>query len=173
MEPFQFNLTEAILVKAAQLHGGKSIPVSLGMAALVAVAISVYSLLDAENMSIERGLLEFLLILTATMVSAGCVLALTHFWINPMHARRNFRQQKMLAQGMSISWTDARFVFACADSRADMAFSDLYGYRASNDLVLLYLSQVLYYAIPRKSLDGLDLANDLLEKLQAAQVRRR
>jgi hypothetical protein len=172
MEPIRFTLTEGIVVKAAQLHGKKYVVVYLGFAVIVALLLSAYFLIGDDDVTIERAMVQVLGTLVGGLCITGCFAALLHFLINPFYARRNFRQQKMLGQEMTLSWTQERYVIAIGMSQTDMAFADLHGYRASDDLVLLYLAEALYHAVPIISL-GEGLTRDLLEKLEAAHVKRR
>jgi hypothetical protein len=172
VEPIEFNLTQAIVVRASQLHGKKYVVRFLGMSVVAAMMVSAYFLITSNDFSIEQMLVQVLTTLFGALLIAGSVAAFLHFWIQPFYARRNFRQQKILTHTMSIAWTKVGFVFASGNSRTDMAFADLFGYRASDDLLLLFLSAELYYVVPLGSLGDEAIAHDLLTTLDAAGVKR-
>jgi hypothetical protein len=173
VEPIEFNLTQAIVVRASQLHGKKYVVRFLGMSVVAAMMVSAYFLITSNDFSKERIFVQVLTTLFGALVIAGSVVTFLHFWIHPFYARKNFRQQKMLSHTMSIAWTEVGFVFSTGNSRTDMAFADLFGYRASNDLLLLLLSAELYYVVPLGSLGNEALARDLLTALDVASVKRR
>ncbi|MCG6122037.1 MAG: hypothetical protein MEP57_04940 [Microvirga sp.] len=170
--PLRFSLDETMAVRAQWLHLARfrawAIWVILGLSILASSTI----FLRLGQWELARILREFI---QTAFISSALALALIwglyRFFI-PFVARRNFRQQKALAESMELSWSDDGFCYASGPSRTVMGFGDLYGYRMSDDLLLLYLSNVLYLIVPITAFDGADQRAAFVARLDAASVRR-
>jgi hypothetical protein len=173
MEPVKITLTDAIAVKAGHLHDKKYALRYFVFVGLAAAIIAAYFLIKGGHASIERILVQLLLTLVGSFFLAGATGGVIYFLISPIFARRNFRQQKMLMQDMTLSWTKDRYLYTAGNSRSDIAFADLHGYRASKELLLFYITENLFHIIPLGDLGNEAHVRDLFETLGAANVKRR
>lgn len=172
--PLQFKLSEQLVVKAAVLDGARFQGFYLVLAVLVAVCSTAYFALTGESAwTWERGALQISLTLVGAFSIAGVVIALVRFAVYPLQARRNFRQQKSLSQNMTLSWTDEDLLLEVGGSRSAVPFANLYGFRASKELVLLYITNNLYHLIPAAAFANQDQLGGFLLRLRESGIRRR
>jgi len=107
-----------------------------------------------------------------TLFVAGVLLVLLRRVFFPFVARRNFRQQKAFAQDMRLSWSETDICYATGRSRTLAPFTDFYGYRLSDDLILLYLSNVIYLLVPVSAFDNIDQKADFIARLHHSGIKR-
>ncbi len=173
MEPIRFTLDESTVVAAARLYSRTGYRKLLWLAVVVGLLFVAYTLLGGDGRKPERILLQLGLTVAGSIAVAAVVVAVLHYWVIPAQARRNFRQQKGLSDEMSLAWTETEYTFAAGKSRTEMPLANLYGYRVSDDVLMLHLSEIIYHVIPIAAFGGPTLLGDFLQRLQAAGLRKR
>ncbi|MGF7146619.1 signal transduction histidine kinase [Sphingomonas zeicaulis] len=76
------------------------------------------------------------------------MLALLWFWTVPRTARRAYRQQAGLRYPVTYEWDEAQFRLRSQAGESRLAWSDIFAWHATPDLVLIYLSGNLYHLVP-------------------------
>jgi hypothetical protein len=172
MTPMRFTLNQDLVVKAATLNSSRYYVRFLWFSIIVGLITSIFFLFSRSTWHLERELLGVVLIVTGTVVIALLLIGLARYVIYPFHARRNFRQQKALSDEMSLSWAGKDFICETGKSRTEMPFSNLHGYRASGEIIILYLSDAIYYMVPIKAFDGTEQSSSFMRALEEACVKR-
>jgi hypothetical protein len=173
MKPVRFTLNEETVVKAAQLSASHFYARLLWFGLGVGLLTSAWFLFSGHNWTLDHALIQVGLTTSGALAFALLVIAFLRYVLYPWYARRNFRQQKALSDEVSLSWTDQNFCFDAGKSRSEMPFANLHGFRTSDDMVLLYLSDAIYHAIPVVAFGGPELHGAFLRALEAAGVRKR
>jgi YcxB-like protein len=173
MIPRQFKMTKELVVNAAVLNASRFQIFYVVLAVVVAIStVAFFSLTGKAAWTWERMALQIGLTLAGSLAITVSFLVLLRFVAFPFQARRHFRQQKALSEDMALSWTDEEFLLETGKSQTRMPFADLYGYRTSGEIVLLYLTGALYLLVPVDAFTSLDDHDAFLRKLQDAGVRR-
>jgi YcxB-like protein len=173
MIPMPFKLNEELVVKAAVLNASRFQMFYVVLAVVVSISTAAFTLTGKATWTWERMALQIGLTLAGSLAITGVLLALLRFVACPFQARRNFRQQKSLSEDMALSWTDDAFLLETGKSRTEMPFADLHGFKASDEIVLLYLTNALYLLVPVGAFAGQAQLEAFLRKLREAGVRRR
>lgn len=168
-----FRLTEDLVVQAAVLDASRYSRRLLWFAAFTGVLVSGFFLFVRQEWSFDRALIQIALTVSGSVAVALVLNGLLRFWINPFQARRNFRQQRALSDEMSLSWTETEFCLAAGRSQTAMPFGNLHGYRTSDEMIILYVSDVLYHAFPRQAFSGIEQRRAFMRRLEESGVRRR
>jgi hypothetical protein len=170
--PIRFTLTEELAVKAAVLTASRYTIRFLWFALIVGLLTSAFFIVTGARWEPQRALLQAFLTMAGAVVIVLLINLLMRYWIYPFYARRNFRQQKALSEEMSLSWTDKEFLYTTGKSRTEMLFANLHGYRASGEVILLYLSDAIYYVIPVDAFGSIETSGSFMRKLEEAGLRR-
>jgi hypothetical protein len=173
MTPLRFTLSKDLVVKAAILSASRYYVRFLLFSLIVSLLVSAFFLFGRSRWELQRELLAAALVALGTFAMALLIIALMRYVIYPFHARRNFRQQKALSDEMSLSWADEAFCYTTGKSRTEMPFANLHGYRASSEIIILYLSDALYYAIPAEAFGDAETFGAFMRKLEKAGVKSR
>jgi hypothetical protein len=171
--PLRFTLDEAIVIKAALLSVSHQYARLFLFSVVLGVAVSAVFFFQGDVESSNHFLMQAGLTVAATLVIALIVIIALRHWIIPVYARRNFRQQKLLSEESTLSWTDDEISYVTGKSRSEIPFADFHGYRTSDEVIILYLSDAIYHAIPVSAFGEPELRNAFVEKLDNAGVRRR
>jgi uncharacterized membrane protein (DUF485 family) len=166
--PICFTLTEALAIKASKLAASRYYVRFLLFAVIIALLVSAFFLFTGPNWSLGRSLVGASMIILGTLGVALILIGLMHTWIYPYFARKNFRQQKALSDEMGVSWSDTTMCYTAGRSRSEMPFANLHGYRASGDVLLLYVSDAIYYMIPVDAFNGAEAFSSFERRLEAA-----
>jgi hypothetical protein len=170
MVPLRFKLDEPMLIKAAKLNASRydiRIFLVILSAALLTFGFFLY---QSHHRNLEWFIVHVLMSLAALF--AGCSVFLLRAIALPIQVRKNLRQQKALAEEIQLSWTDDEFCLAAGKSQTVMPFTDLHGFRASGDVILLYRTDLLYNLVPVAALGGSGLHEAFIQCLVGAGVRR-
>jgi uncharacterized membrane protein YidH (DUF202 family) len=170
--PLRFTLSEELVVKAAKLAASRYQLQFLCFALVVGLLTSAFFLFSRPKWNLERELLQTFLIVASAVAMGLLILGLMRWWVYPSQARKNFRQQKALSEDMSFSWTDTEFRYATGKSRTEMPLENLHGYRASDEIIILYLSDAIYHAIPVDTFGGSEAHAAFMRQLEKAGLRR-
>ncbi len=172
MTPLPFTISQKMVVRAALLHLGRYRWYFIG-AVTFWVVISVTPVLMRigvwDNASILRYAFQNSVI---TLALSGALFVFFRWVFFPFVAGRNYRQQKAFSQDMRLSWNAQEFCYATGRSQTFAPFTDLYGYRVADDMVLLYLTNVLYMLVPATVFDDAGQKADLIACLDKAGLRR-
>jgi hypothetical protein len=171
MTPIRFTLTKELVVKAATLAASRYYIRFLWFALIVGMLTSAFVLLNRPKPNLERELLATFLIIMSTLTIAMLMIGLMRYLIYPFYARRNFQQQKALTEEMSLSWTDEVFIYTSGKSKSEMPFANLHGYRASSEIIILYLADAIYHMVPIEAFGGTEQLGSFMLKLQQASVK--
>lgn len=172
MTPVAFTIDETLIVAASRLHLSRYRLRFFAFILICAVIGAMLTLLDRDQGDAGALLIRAAWAMVPTL-ALGLVLALAlHYLFFPFIARRNFRQQKALAEPMLLSWTDDEYCYTTGKSRTVMPFAHLYGYRRSDSLILLYLTNVLYLVVPVAPLRSSATETALVAQLEKAGIRR-
>ena len=172
MTPLRFRLSEAAIIRAAGLNASRYNARIALFIVVVALLVSGFFIAEGNHRTIDRILLQIVLTVAGTCVIAGVVTCLIRYFILPMQARKNMRQQKALSEEMHLSWTRDAFCYASGQSRTVMPFTNLYGFKASDDVILLYNSNILYHLVPTTAFSHTGLQEVFVQHLVDAAVRR-
>jgi hypothetical protein len=173
MTPLRFTLDEAMVVKAARLATTHFYPRLLWLGGIIGLVVSAFFILRQQVWALDRALIQLGLTVAGAMAITGVVILILRHGVVPFEARRNYRQQKGLSDEFSLTWTDADFCLEAGQSRTAMPFTHLHGYRSSDDVIILYHSEMIYHAIPVTAFGGADRRDAFLLQLQQAGVRAR
>jgi hypothetical protein len=173
MTPLRFTLNEQLVVKAAQLAVRHYYPRLLWLGGITGVIMSTFFTLKQQVWTFDRALIQFSLTMAGALALAGLVIAILRYGVVPITARRNFRQQKGLLDTFGLSWTDHDFILEAGQSRTAMPFANLYGFRTSDELTILYHSEMIYHVIPTSTFEGPAMRDAFVQRLMQAGVRRR
>jgi hypothetical protein len=171
MTPLLFRLDEPLIIKAAKLNAARynmRIFLFILSAALLTVGFLLY---QSVHRDLEGIIVQVLIGVGATFAGCSGTFLLRSFFLT-MQARKHLRQQKMLSEEMQLSWTDDEFCYATGKSQTVMPFSSLHGFRASGDVLLLYVSDILYLLVPVAAFGGSGLHEAFIQRLAGAGVRR-
>jgi hypothetical protein len=168
----RFTLNEELVVKAATLNSSRNYVRFLWFSIIVGMITSSFFLFSRPTWHLERELVGSVLIVTGTIAIALLFIGLARYVIYPFHARRNFRQQKALSDEMGLSWADKDFIYETGKSRTEMPFANLHGYRASSEIIILYLSDAIYYMVPAEAFGDTVTFGSFKRKLEEAGVKR-
>jgi hypothetical protein len=168
-----FKLNEELVVKAAVLNASRFHMFYVLLAVVVSISTVAFTLTGKATWTWERVALQIGLTLAGSLAITGVVLVILRFVACPFKARRNFRQQKALSEEMALSWTDDELLLETGKSRTEMTFADLHGFKASDEIVLLYLTNALYLLVPVAAFAGQGQLEAFLRKLRQAGVRHR
>jgi hypothetical protein len=172
MTPIRFTLTKELVVKAARLSASRYTIRFLWFALIMGLLVSAFFLFSRPSWNLQRELILVFSIVAGALASALLMIGLMRYWIYPFQARKNFQQQKALSDEMSLSWTDKVFVYTTGKSRTEMPFENLHGYGVSGEIIILYLSDVIYYAVPVDALGDADTVGSFMRRLEEAGLRR-
>jgi hypothetical protein len=87
----------------------------------------------------------------ATMLPVGILLIAFRYVYVPSRHRRIFRQQKNLHVPYELSWSDTGFVATSERGSVRTAWTDVIKCRENEKLLLLYLSDVMFHILPKRS----------------------
>jgi hypothetical protein len=172
MEPLRFKLDESIVVKAAQLNASRFTIKFIRFSLVLAVLVAAYQVFERGDWSLRAISLRLAISTAIALLLAGCFLIILRVIVCPWQARRNFRQQKQLSEDMELAWTPDELAYGGGKSRTVIPFKHLHAYQASDDLILLYLSENLYHLVPVSALATSGRREALVERLEEAGVRR-
>ena len=169
MTPLPFRLDEQLLIKSARLNASRYNAHIFWFAVIVAVMLAGVIVYTDRNWTPGRLVLN-----SAAPLAVAAILTVgLRLIMFPIHARRNLRQQKALSEDMTLSWTDKDFRYSSGKSYTEMPFADLYGYRASPDLILLYRSNQLFHVVPVSAFGDTALTEAFIHRLDENGVQRR
>jgi YcxB-like protein len=171
MTPISFTLNKELVVKAAALAASRYYIRFLLFALIVGMLTSAFFIVSGSRANLERELLAASLTIMGALTVALLMIGLMRYVIYPLHARRNFRQQKALAEEMNLSWTDEVFIYTSGKSRSEMPFSNLHGYRTSSEIIILYLADTVYHMVPVDAFADTKTLDSFMHKLQQAGVK--
>jgi hypothetical protein len=72
---------------------------------------------------------------------------------------------------IQLSWTDDELYFVTGQSRTVMLFAHFCGYQLSNDVVLFYLTDVLYLLVLVVAFEGTSQQQAFIRRLDATGVQ--
>jgi hypothetical protein len=87
----------------------------------------------------------------AIMLAVGILLVVFRYVYIPSRHRRIFRQQKNLHVLYELSWSDTGFVATSERGSVRTAWTDVVKCRENEKLLLLYLSDVMFHILPKRS----------------------
>ena len=172
MTPLRFKISEAAMIRAAWLNSSRYNARIAVFTLVVALLVSGIFIAQADHMTIDRIVLQVILTVAGTCVIAVIVVWLTRYFILPIQVRKSLRQQKALFEEMQLSWTQDAFCYAAGQSRTVMAFTDLHGFKVSEDVMLLYHSDFLYNLILTAAFGDTGSRESFIERLVDAGIRR-
>ena len=172
MTPLCFKISEAAMIRAAWLNASRYNARIALFTLVVALAVSGIFIAQGHHQSIGLMLLQISLTVSGACLIAVIVVWLIRLIVLPMQVRKNLRQQKALSEEMQLSWTQDAFCYAAGQSRTVMAFTDLHGFKVSEDVMLLYHSDFLYNLILTDAFGDIGLRESFIERLVDAGIRR-
>ena len=172
MTPLRFKISEAAMIRAAWLNSSRYNARIAVFTLVVALLVSGIFIAQADHMTIDRIVLQVILTVAGACLIAVIVVWLIRHIVLPMQVRKNLRQQKALSEEMQLSWTQDAFCYAAGQSRTVMAFTDLHGFKVSEDIILLYHSDFLYNLILTDAFGDTGLRGPLIQHLVNAGIRR-
>jgi hypothetical protein len=172
MTPIRFRLTKVLVVKAATLASSRYYLRFIVFAVIVGLLTSAFFIFRGPGRTFERDVLAVFLTVAGAVIIALLFLALMRYVIYPFYARKNFQQQKALSDEMSLSWTGEVFLYQTGASRTEMPFAHLHGYRASDDIIILYVADAIYFVVPVGAFGDGETVSLFMRRLQQANVRK-
>lgn len=172
LTPIRFTLNQELVVKAAILNSSRYYVRFLCFVAFVGLATSIFFMFRRSTWHLERELLSAFLIVVGTIVVGFMMIALMRYVVYPLHARKNFQQQKALLDEMELSWAADTFFLTTGKSRSEMPFANLHGYGASREIIILYLSDAIYYMVPIAAFESVEMSDQFKRKLEESGVKR-
>lgn len=167
MDAVRFRYTEADLIAAnlAFYHASlRSVRTWLPGTVLTIMAIGAIVLVTRDDPG------GALMPVIGGLVGAVVVGVLIHLFNRRYlrrYAIRNFAQQRSLREEFTVTWDDNAFESRSATGSQRVAWGDLYRWTDSGGLVMLYLAERLYVALPRDALSE-DQRADIRRRLDAA-----
>ena len=172
MTPLRFKLSEAAMIQAASLNVSRYNARIALFVVVVGLLVSGFFIAEGNHMTIERMLLQITLTVAGASVIAGVLICMLRYAVLPMQVRKNMRQQRALSEEMQLSWTQDALCYASGQSRTVMPFTDLYGFKVSDDVILLYNSSILYHLVPTTVFGETGLREVFIQRLIDAGIRR-
>jgi hypothetical protein len=170
--PIRFTLNEELVVKAAQLASSRYYVRFLWFALITGLLTAIFFMFSRGRLDIMRDAIGAVVIVSFALAIATIILILLRYLIYPFYARKNFQQQIILSEEMSLSWTDNVICYAAGKSRTEMPFKNFHGYRASDEIIILYLSDAIYQMIPVNVFGSSEILKIFLGRLEEAGLRR-
>lgn len=121
----------------------------------------------------ENSLGDGLLLIICLMLIAGLAsmtLWLVDRWLIPWRMRRLYRQTKGRDVEVDVSWDDQSIHFHSSRGESHTPHADWHAWARTDDSLLLYENDAVYYAVPAKAV-GEDALNDLTALLAAAGAK--
>lgn len=121
----------------------------------------------------ENSLGDGLLLIICLMLIAGLAsmtLWLVDRWLIPWRMRRLYRQTKGRDVEVDVSWDDQSIHFHSSRGESHTPHGDWHAWARTDDSLLLYENDAVYYAVPAKAV-GEDALNDLTALLAAAGAK--
>ena len=114
----------------------------------------------------------FLLVICLMLIAglASMTLWLVDRWLIPWRMRRLYRQTKRRDEEVEVSWDEQAIHFHSSRGESHTPLGDWHAWARTDDSLLLYENDALYYAVPAKAV-GEDALNDLTALLAAAGAK--
>ena len=164
--PYSYEVTEDLVVEAMRRHmvrrmthglvGRLFIAVLVLLALLIALDLAYYGRLSRASL--------------AFLVAVPLALAVINLWLVPQLGRRQFRQSAALRAPGTFAWDDGAVRFTSDRGEARIALAELYRWDETENIVLLYQTEMFFNLVPKAALDG--GTPDLIARLRAAGVKR-
>lgn len=90
---------------------------------------------------------------------------ISDIWWLPKFVRRVFAQQSDLRDKYTFSWDDMAFRTKGSDSYAQIKWSELYGWRRSDRVMLLYRSEILFHFVVTPQGEETKMLDDIQQHL--------
>lgn len=141
---FSLQLEEEDFLKAGRLHGRRW---------LLRFALPYFAVLFALMVWFSRNFGEHRVwFLAGFSVFLVLVLGFKWFVQMPRRTRKNFRQQAEVQKEMTCSLEEEHFSMEHANGSLRKPWSEFRKWRHSEDLILLYPTDLVYFVIPRRCL---------------------
>ncbi|RVQ69446.1 YcxB family protein [Croceicoccus ponticola] len=164
--PFTYRIVEDETVAAARIAFRKQMrrPLTrwlLALIVLVEIALLLFDIFDDGMLNLAS---------TAALLFALPFVYFVLLWLIPRQGRRQYRQSAALRDEYTLTFDDAAMTVAGQRGTMRIPFDDFRELAVSDDLILLYQTEMFYSIFPRRALG--DAADMLIARLIAAGVRR-
>lgn len=173
MSPLRFTITEDDAVRSQRLHLSQYLWLFFGTVLVIALVASLPVLPRIGDWPIRSILFEVATTIGSAAAMAVVLLVILRQVFFPLVARKHFREQAGFEGDMQFTWTETEFSYVSGQSQTVLPFTRLHSYRMSDDLVLLYLSSVLYLIVPVRAFDGTQQKAEFIGQLAQAGLRQR